>query len=297
MSEIRKVPASAGAEWLVAGFVLLKRAPVALGSLGVLWGAISILVLALSVLLPALGTALQFLLLLGGPLFMGGLLWAIREVDEGRSARPAHLLHGLQNGRAPQLLVALLPQLLAVLLLGALLFMLLGAAGLQQLSHVMFELNAINQSGVQPDPAQIQQLIAALPAGRILLWLLLLFVTFAALTLALFVMPPRVMFDGSSGLSALRDSLRASLRNFPAMLVLLVLALIALFAVYFAVMIVVLLASLLVGETIALWLAQLLLMAVMMPVFAGAVYTAWKQMFVHGQGHNVVPPADNVFVA
>ena len=192
MSEIRKVPASAGAEWLLTGFGLLKRAPLALGSLGILWGVGTSLVLSLSMLVPALGTVVQFLLLLAGPLFMGGLLWAVREVDLGRVAKPAHLLQGVQEGRAPHLLVALLPQLIAALLLGTLLLVLVGTDGLQQLGVVMGKLNELSQSGAQPDPAQIEALVATLPAGRILLWLLLLVASFVALTLALFVMPPQV---------------------------------------------------------------------------------------------------------
>lgn len=278
MSEIRKVPASAGAEWLLTGFGLLKRAPLALGSLGILWGVGTWLVLSLSMLVPLLGTAVQFLLLLAGPLFMGGLLWAIREVDQGRIARPSHLLQGIQEGRAPHLLIALLPQLVAALLLGTLLLVLVGTAGLQQLSEVMLKLNEISQSGAQPDPAQIEALVATLPAGRILLWLLLLLGTFAALTLALFVMPPQVMFEGRTGFHALRESLRASLHNLPAMLVFFVLAFIAIFAIYFAVMIVALIIGLIAGQAAAMAVAQLVLMAVLMPVFAGSVYAAWKQM-------------------
>ncbi|MEE7548000.1 hypothetical protein HF319_13975 [Xanthomonas sp. Kuri4-1] len=299
MSEIRKVPASAGAEWLLTGFSLLKRAPLALGSLGVTWGLVASLVLSLSMLLPALGPVVQFLMLLAGPLFMGGLLWAVREVDEGRVARPSHLLHGLQEGRAPHLLVALLPQLLAGLLLGALLLLMIGTSGLQQLSEVMVKINEISNSGAQPDPAQIEQLAASLPAGRILLWLLLMFITFAALTLALFVMPPQVMFDRATGPHALRESLRASLHNLPAMLVFFVLAFIAIFAIYFVVMIVALVVGLVAGQGVAVWLAQLLLMAVMMPVFAGAVYAAWKQMFGHTAPSSVPPPAprSDVFAA
>ncbi|WP_449468249.1 BPSS1780 family membrane protein [Stenotrophomonas humi] len=280
MSEIHKVPASAGADWLLTGFGLLKRAPLALGSLGILWGVGTSLVLSLAMLAPAsLGLALQFLLILAGPLFMGGMLWAIREVDEGRHARPAHLLQGVQEGRAPHLLVALLPQLIAALVLGALLFVLVGGpAGFQQLSDVMFKINEISQSGAQPDPAQIESLVATLPAGRILLWLVLMLGTFAALTLALFVMPPQVMFENRTGVQALRQSLRASIHNLPAMLVFFVLAFIAIFAIYFAVMIVALIIGLVAGQSAALAVAQLLLMAVLMPVFAGAVYAAWKQM-------------------
>lgn len=290
MSEIRKVPASAGAEWLLTGFGLLKRAPMALGLLGILWGVGTSLVLSLSLLVPALGTVVQLLLLLAGPLFMGGLLWAVREVDQGRTARPSHLLQGVQEGRAPHLLVALLPQLVAALLLGTLLLVLVGTDGLQRLSEVMLMLNEISQSGVQPEPAQIESLVATLPAGRILLWLLLLLATFAALTLALFVMPPQVMFQRSTGMHALRESLRASLHNLPAMLVFFVLAFIAIFAIYFAVMIVAMIVGLIAGQTAALAIAQLLLMAVLMPVFAGSVYAAWKQMLAPANVGTTPPP-------
>ncbi|WP_332311001.1 BPSS1780 family membrane protein [Stenotrophomonas sp. SY1] len=287
MSEIRKVPASAGAEWLLTGFGLLKRAPLALGSLGVLWGVGTSLVLSLALLAPAfIGLVLQFLLILAGPLFMGGLLWAIREVDQGRHARPAHLLHGVQEGRAPHLLMALLPQFLAALVLGALLFVLVGTDGLQKLSEVTLKLNEISQSGVQPEPSQIEALVGTLPAGRILLWLLLMLGTFAALTLALFVMPPQVMFDNATGVQALRQSLRASAHNLPAMLVFFVLAFIAIFAIYFAVMIVALIIGLVAGQAAAMAIAQLLLMAVLMPVFAGSVYAAWKQMLAPAAANN-----------
>ncbi len=292
MSEIRKVPASAGAEWLLTGFGLLKRAPLALGSLGILWGVSTSLVLALSLLVPALGTLLQFLLLLAGPLFMGGLLWAVREVDQGRPARPAHLLQGIHEGRAPHLLVALLPQLVGALLLGTLLLVLVGGpAGFQHLSEVMLKLNELSQSGAQPDPVQIEALVATLPAGRILLWLLLMLATFAALTLALFVMPPQVMFQRATGIHALRESLRASLHNLPAMLVFFILAFIAIFAIYFAVMIVALVIGLIAGQGAAVAVAQLLLMAVLMPVFAGAVYAAWKQMLAPATTGDAPPPA------
>lgn len=290
MGDIRKVPASAGAEWLLAGFGLFKRAPMALGALGILWGVGTSLVLSLSLLVPALGTLVQLLLLMAGPLFMGGLLWAVREVDQGRMARPSHLLEGLREGRAPHLLVALLPQLVAALLLGTLLLVLVGNDGLRQLSEVMLKLNELSQSGAQPDPAQIEALVATLPAGRILLWLLLLLASFAALTLALFVMPPQVMFGHIGGWHALRRSLRSSLRNLPAMLVFFVLAFIAIFAIYFAVMIVALVIGLVAGQALAAMVAQMLLMAVLMPVFAGAVYAAWKQML--GPAGKQPPPLD-----
>lgn len=298
MSEIRKLSASAGAEWLLAGFALLRKAPLALGLLGVIWAMAALLVMSLTMLSPALSTFAQLLMALAGPLFFGGLVWAVREVDQDRPAQPAHLLQGLQEGRALNLLASLLPQLVAGLFLGALLLLLIGSTGLEHLSDVMKQLNAISQSGAQPDPSQIEALAASLPAGRILLWLLLVVVTFLAMALALFTLPPQVMFEHRNGLQAMRLSLRACLHNAMAMLVFFLLSFVAVFAIYFAVMIVALLAQLLGGTMLALFVAQLLLMAVVMPVFAGAVYTAWKQMF--GQQVQVPPPVpgpSNVFAA
>ena len=40
MSTINKVPANAGAEWLLRGFALLRKAPMALGTLGLIWGCL-----------------------------------------------------------------------------------------------------------------------------------------------------------------------------------------------------------------------------------------------------------------
>ena len=103
MSTINKVPASAGAEWLLAGFALLKRAPVPLATLSVLWGLLSMGVMLVAVTLPAMTLAMQFLLVLAGPLFFAGMLWAVREVDEGRPATPSNLLQPVRDGHAPAL--------------------------------------------------------------------------------------------------------------------------------------------------------------------------------------------------
>ncbi|MGV8960164.1 MAG: BPSS1780 family membrane protein [Stenotrophomonas sp.] len=299
MSEIRKVSASAGAEWLLTGFALLRKAPLALGTLGMIWGLAAMLVMAVALLSPALALPLQFLLLLAGPIAFGGMVWAVREVDQGRRAQPAHLLQGLHQGRAPHLLTTLLPQVAAGLVLGVLLLLLLGSDGLRQLGEVTTRLNEMSQAGAQPDPAVIESLIATLPAGRILLWLLLVIVSFAAMTLALFTLTPQVMFDHRGGFAAMRESLRACLHNLLPMLVFFVLGLVAVFAIYFGVMMVALFAQLIGGPMLGLWVAQLLLMGVVMPLFAGAVYAAWKQMFGHDEASQPpsIPGPDTIFAA
>ncbi len=279
MSEIRKLPASAGAEWVLGGFALLRKAPLGLGLLGVLWGLASLLAVTAIVSMPALGIALQLLLALAGPVLFAGLVWAVREVDRDRPAVPGHLLQGLREGKLPALLATLLPQLAAGLLLGIALLVLIGPAQLQSLFEVTERINEMARSGAQPSPDQVEEMMGALPAGRILLWLLLVVVVFVAAIMTVFVSVPRILFDGRGGIAALGDSLRACLRNAGAMAVFLLVLFVALFAIYFAVTLVTLVVQAVGGAALGSWIAQLLLTGVVMPLLAGVAYQAWKQMF------------------
>ncbi|MBO9718126.1 MAG: hypothetical protein J7507_15330 [Pseudoxanthomonas sp.] len=279
MDTIRKLPASDGAEWLLGGFALLRRAPLALGALGALWGLLASLVVTVGLAVPALATVLQLLVALAGPVLFAGLLWAVREVAHGRPVLPAHLLQGVHEGRMPALLTTLLPQAAAGVLLGILLLVLVGSQQLQHLAEVSQELNALAQSGQQATPEQVEALIADLPAGRILLWLLLGVVAAVGVAMTVFVSVPRILFDRREGLPAMGDSLRACLHNLPALVVFLLLTVVAMFAIYFGVLLLTVVLQLVAGPLAALWVAQLLLMAVLMPLLAGAVYTAWIRMF------------------
>jgi hypothetical protein len=279
MDTIRKLPASDGAEWLLGGFTLLRRAPLALGALGALWGLLASLVVTVGLAVPALATVLQLLVALAGPVLFAGLLWAVREVAHDRPALPAHLLQGVHEGRLPALLATLLPQLAAGLLLGVLLLVLVGSQQLQHLAEVSQQLNALAQSGQQATPEQVEALVSDLPAGRILLWLLLGMAAAVAVAMTVFVSVPRILFDRREGLQAMGDSLRACMHNLPALAVFLLLTVVAMFAIYFGVLMLMLVLQLLAGPFVAIWGAQLLLMAILMPLLAGAVYTAWIRLF------------------
>ncbi|WP_372016981.1 BPSS1780 family membrane protein [Pseudoxanthomonas sp. 10H] len=279
MDTIRRLPASDGAEWLLGGFALLRRAPLALGTLGALWGLLASLVVTVGLAVPALATILQLLVALAGPVLFAGLLWAVHEVAHDRPALPGHLLHAAREGRVPALLATLLPQVAAGLLLGMLLLVLVGPQQLQHLAEVSHELNALAQSGQQATPEQVEALVGDLPAGRILLWLLLGVAAAVAVAMTVFVAVPRILFDRREGLQAMGDSLRACVANLPALAVFLLLTMVAIFAVYFGVLLVALVLQLLAGPMVAMWAAQLLLMAVLMPLLAGAVYTAWLRLF------------------
>lgn len=291
MSSIDKVPASAGAEWLLAGFALLRRAPVPLATLAVLWGLLSMAVMVVAMALPVAMVALQFLLVLAGPLFFAGMLWAVREVDHGRPALPSHLLQPVRDGHAVPLLLTLLPQLLAAVVMGVLLFVLVGADQLQHLAEVLQKMQAIAEAGGQPDPEATRAMVESLPAGRLLLWLLLVAAAFVAVKWATFVASPQILFSGAHVLDAMRNSLRACLRNWPAMLVFYLVAGIAIFAVGMGSLLLASLLQLLLGPMVAVVLWQFALMGVLMPVLAGAAYAAWRQMLAGGGAASVPPPA------
>ncbi|UOV03163.1 BPSS1780 family membrane protein [Pseudoxanthomonas mexicana] len=288
MSTINKVPASAGAEWLLAGFALLRRAPVPLATLSVLWGLLSMGVMLVAVTLPAMTLAMQFLLVLAGPLFFAGMLWAVREVDQGRIASPSHLLQPVREGHALALVITLLPQLLAALVMGALLFVMVGTEQLQHLREVYQQMQVIAAAGGEPDPS----LVAGLPAGRLLLWLLLVAVVFVAVKWMTFIASPQILFSNTHVVDAMRNSLRACVHNWTAMLVFYLLAGIAIFAVGMGTLLLALLLALVLGPTLAMGLWQFVLMAIVMPVLAGAAYTAWRQMLGTGTAQaSAAPPA------
>lgn len=262
MTEIRKVSASAGAEWLLGGFALLRKAPLALGLLGLIWGGLSALA--------SVGGQLwlSFALALLGPILFGGLIHATREVDQGRPALPAHLVQGLREGKAVRLLAMLLPQFAAVAVVVMLLFAMIGSEQLQQLMLVMEQMQTTS------DP----QLAEGLPTGRLFAWLLVALAVGVLAGFFTFVAIPEVMFTERGAFAAMLLSVRACLRNLGALMVLIVLMFIAMLALSLAAQLVVAVLALALGAQPAMFIGQLLLMAVLLPVMGGAVYHAWRQM-------------------
>lgn len=301
MSDIRKLPASAGAQWLLDAFSLYARAPMQLAVLGVIGMLVSSLILVLAQLLPGwLGLMVQLLSLAVSPLIFGGMLWAVSEIDQGRRALPSHLLQPIRDKRVSHLLVPLAIQLIAVLALGTLLFALIGTEGFSSFSGLLEKVQEVQQSGRQLSNEEALAMMADVPVKRIMLWILIAFATFIALSMAMFAQPALVMFDRQSGMHALRMSLQGCIENFGAMAVFMLLGLIAAACIYVLMLILMQVALLLGGMGAAAFVMQLAVTTVVMPLYVGAVYAAWKQMFAHRsrKGPPTVPPAqDNVFAA
>lgn len=276
MTDVRKVPASAGAEWLLGGFSLLRKAPLTLGLLGLIWGGTSALASVTGQLWLSLALALL------GPILFAGLIYAARAVELGGRASPGHLLQGVREGKVASLLAMLLPQLAAIVVLALLLVAMIGSEQLQAIVKVM------EQMQTNPDP----ELAKALPAGRMLGWLMLALVVGVIAGFFTFVAIPNVMFTGAGAFASMLASFRACLRNLPALIVLIVLLLIAAFAISIAANLLILLLTWVIGQQPAMFIGQLLMMAVLLPVMAGTVYFAWRQMLGDGATPPPAPPVD-----
>lgn len=283
MSTINKVPAGAGAEWLLGAFALIRKAPLALGLLGVIWGLLTLLPMQAAAFNTTLGLLLQFGLALLGPFLFAGMLWAVHDADQGRQVTPAHLFREMRGANAMALLGTLLPNIAAALVLGLLLLVMIGPAELQHLAEVIAKLQQTAQSGGQPDP----ELVNSLPVGRMLLWLLALIAAVIVISLLTFVAVPGIVFGGRSGFVAMRDSLRACLHNLLAMLVFYVLLAIAFVMLAVGIQLLAMLVQAVAGPTAGIWVSNLLLMGILMPVLAGTAYYAWRQML--GDGAAVDP--------
>ena len=274
MDGIRKVRAGAGAEWLMGGIALLRKAPLQLGLLGLIWGGLS-----------ALGSLggqvwLSLLLALAGPVLFGGVVYAAREVDQGRPANPAHLVQGMRDGKLLRLLAMLLPQIAALVVMGVLLVAMIGPEQLQHTTQVLAQLQT------NPDPA----LAETLPSGRLLLWMLAVLVVGVISGFFTFVAIPEVMFTDRGAFAAMKLSLRTCLRNLGALVVLVVLMMIAVIALSLVLQLLALVLAFALGAQAATFATQLLLMAMLLPVMGGAVYLAWRQT-VGDAPSAAVPPA------
>lgn len=292
MRDIRKLPASAGAQWLLDTFSLYRRAPLQLAVLGVIGMLVSTLIAVLSQALPGWLSLLgQLLSIAVGPVLFGGMLWAVGEIDQGHRAQPGHLLQPIRDRRVTHLLVPLAIQLVTILLLGALLYLMIGSEGLNAIAEATRKLQELQTSGTQATNEQILALFDPVPVKRVLLWIALVFATFVALSMAMFTQPALVVFDHQSGMHALRMSLQGCIENFGAMAVFMLLGLVATACIYVLMLILMQIALLIGGPAAAGALVQLVMTTVIMPLYVGAVYAAWKQMFAHrGRGLHGTPP-------
>src|SRR5512139_1172465 len=191
----RKVAASQGLQWVVAGFRLYRKNPLLLSAaFGVLFGV----VMALG-LIPVVGGSLSEL---ASPLMVAGFMAAYRALDSGRELELPQFLAGVQGPAIPLMVVGAV-QLLGTLVIG------------QIMQSMGFDPQAVMTAAQsQKDPAEMQAILnQAMPA------LLTGLVLFTPLIMATWFAPALILFGGARPATALGVSLKAVAKNWAAMLV------------------------------------------------------------------------------
>ncbi|HBU29407.1 MAG: hypothetical protein A2X71_00300 [Thiobacillus sp. GWE1_62_9] len=191
----RKVAASQGFQWVVAGFRMYRKNPLLLSAaFGVLFGV----VMALG-LIPVVGGSLSEL---ASPLMVAGFMAAYRALDDGNELELPQFLAGVQGPAIPLMTVGAV-QLLGTLLIG------------QVMLGMGFDPQALMTAAQsQKDPAEMQAVLnQAMPA------VLTGLVLFTPLIMATWFAPALILFGGARPATALGVSLKAVARNWPAMLV------------------------------------------------------------------------------
>jgi hypothetical protein len=191
----RKVAASQGLQWVVAGFRLYRKNPLLLSAaIALLFGV----VIAFSQI-PAVGGSL---LELTSPLMVAGFMAAYRALDSGEGLELPHFLAGVRGPAIPLMTVGVV-QLLGTLVID------------QIMLGMGFDPKALMQAA-QPDasPQDMQVVVDQLPA---LLTGLVLSIPLIIATL--WVTPALILFGHARPVQALWVSLRAAVKNWTAMLV------------------------------------------------------------------------------
>lgn len=284
--EIRRLPASAGADWLLQAFRLFMKSPVGFLTLAVIYAGAWVGLALLAGAAPQMSLPLQLVSMVFGALLIALMIYAAHEVDAGRSGHLGALLGSLGEGHGQRMIRALVPQAILTLIIIVLAAVLIGQENLVKAMELMQEMQAKAQAGVQIDP----QTIATGPLMRVALGGLAI-LAFSIVVFA-FTLPllPDMLLDGRRLGEAFKRSVAASSRNLLAVLVYLVMSFVLLMAVSIGVGIVLKAASLVFGQAAEI-AGTALLYGVVMCILAGTMYFAWKQMLGGTGGIDPAPPA------
>lgn len=217
--EIRRLEPSAGAEWLLGAIRLFGRSPAGFGLMALTYSVLMLVVTLVAQGSPWLAGPLQLVFMLVGPLLLAGMIFAAHVVDHGGQATPRHLLAAMRGDKAGRIVSTLLPQFAVLLLCVLLLVVVVGPDKLEAMTQAIAKLQQNAQNRMQVDEA----LLAAIPFGRIAIWVLLsLIVGLVSLFFTLTVIPD--MFFNDVGLfAAMQRCYRACTANLGAMCVFIVL--------------------------------------------------------------------------
>ncbi|MFT4178386.1 MAG: BPSS1780 family membrane protein [Thermomonas sp.] len=223
----------------------------------------------------AVGLALSVLVVVLVPILLGGLMHVVREAEAGRPVRARDVFAPLRDARGRSLGLLGLLQIALAMLGGALVVAIAG--------------NDYWREYVQAMQGAMQGQIGAMPQPKNagLLFLVQLVFNYFSYALMLFSIP-LMLFSGSNLLDAIRNSLRASVRNVGANLLAGVLFVGALLLATLVTVLVAGLAGIVGGAVhpaLGVALTTLLMLgfaAVVLVLVVGGAYLAWRDTFGDG---------------
>jgi uncharacterized membrane protein len=233
------VPAGNGLQWLSEAVQLILKNPGPFALMGLLVAVIG--------LVPLLG---GLALLVLAPALYGGIMYAAREQDAGRSIEFQQMFQAFrEEGKLGKMILLCLPSIAAGVAIVVLAMVLFGGAILAAIGAGSSE-TAVG---------------AGLGLGAVLFVPLALAVALASFALTFFA-TPHVMLGHAEAFDAMKISLKACLANVGAVLIFLIL----------------MVGGVIVLTMVLIWiplLGQLAITTAIAPVFCVASYLAWRQVY------------------
>ena len=286
--DVRKVPATAGAEWLLETLLLFRKSPLGFGVLALVYGGLSQL-LALTAnlfqgtIVPAL---MQLVLLVVATFLIVGMIIAADEVSAGKQAHIGHLFAAVGQGKTRRVFAMLVPQVLALLISLVLLLLIVGPEDLEKINAVMIEIQREANAGRQVDP----QMLLDAPIGAFMAWVAaVVALGFCSVFLTLTLIPDMI-FNGVGVFQAMKRSFIACMRNIAAVMLLMILGLVVSFCILFVLGIVLGLLQFVLGNLVVV-VAQVVAQGFFASFLAGIMYFAWKHMLGSGGPSSPSTPA------
>ncbi|GEM_PF-4128896 len=190
MAKVKLVPMSRGALWIALGCRSVARNPT-------MWFVLATGCTVLFLILSQFGLGGALVAWLISPVFMGGLLYAARENEDGHPMQPAYLVYGFRDNGILWKLVALGGMLLVMLVVS----LAVGVAFIGEANLRRMELGS-------PDPLSLDDI-----KGPVLIGLMLIMLVQLVVSAAVAYAVPLIMFDKVSAGRAMWASLTACVRN------------------------------------------------------------------------------------
>jgi uncharacterized membrane protein len=244
--QVRETPTSNGWYWIRDGFKLFAKSPALWIALVIVW---VVLWLAFN-LVPFVGSLVMAVLY---PLFLAGFMVGCRKLEQGSELEIADLFAGFKTNAKPLMTAGVINMVVQMVIV-----VLMMLAGFKELPM---------PAGAQPDLAALQAY-----ASDMLLPALIGMALSIPVTMAMWFVPPLLIFHNMSAIDAIRWSFFACVANvWP-------------FLIYGLV---------LMGLAIVGMIPLMLGLVILIPVIIASIYTAYRDIFAEGDAIPALNPPEN----